>query len=115
MKYFIDKKSNEVYAYDQEQVDGGWVRKGLMPMTEAEVEAHLNPIPTTEQLAARVRTERDAALSVLDKFVSNPLRYSELSTKQKEEAVEYRQELLDVPQQESFPQSYVMPEVPTWL
>ena len=72
MKYFKDKnkKTNEVYAYDQEQIDG-WER-GLGAMTETEVKAHLNPIPTTEQLASSARYERDKALKALDEVVSNP-------------------------------------------
>lgn len=41
MKYFKDKNTNEVYAYDQEQIDGGWVKEGLVAMTEEEVSAHL--------------------------------------------------------------------------
>lgn len=26
MKYLKDENTNEVYAYDQEQIDGGWVK-----------------------------------------------------------------------------------------
>ena len=115
MKYFIDKNTGEVYAYDQEQIDGGWVKEGLVPMTETEVEAHLNPIPTTEQLASAIRYERDKALKALDEVVSNPLRFSELLEEQRLEAATYRRLLLDVPQQEGFPQEYVMPEVPDFL
>ena len=55
MKYFKDKKTGEVYAYDQEQIDGGWVKEGLVPMNETEVEAHLNPPPTPEQVLAQMQ------------------------------------------------------------
>ena len=83
MKYFKDKKTNEVYAYDQAQVDSGWVKDGLVSMTETEVKAHLNPIPTNEQLASSARYERDKALKALDEVVSNPLRFSELLEEQR--------------------------------
>ena len=45
MKYY---KSNtgEVYAYDESQKP----IKGLTPMTDNEVQAHLNPQPTPEQI-----------------------------------------------------------------
>ena len=115
MKYFKDKKTGEVYAYDQVQIDGGWVKEGLTTMAETEVEAHLNPIPTAEQLASSARHERDVALRVLDEVVSNPLRFSDLSEEQRLEAATYRRLLLDVPQQEWFPTTYEMPKAPSWL
>ena len=69
MKYFKDKKTGEVYAYDQEQIDGGWVKEGLAPMTDEEVHAHLNPPKTDEQLkseaeslATSLRHKADAEL-----------------------------------------------------
>lgn len=34
MKYFKDKNINEVYAYNQEQIDGGWVKEGLVVMAD---------------------------------------------------------------------------------
>ena len=37
MKYFKDKKTNEVYAYDQEQIDGGWAKEGLVQMTDMQL------------------------------------------------------------------------------
>lgn len=115
MEYFKDKNKGEVYAYDQEQIDSGWVKEGLLPMTESEVEAHLNPKPTSEQLASNIRHERDKALKALDEVVSNPLRFSELLEEQRLEATSYRRFLLDVPQQKGFPIIHEMPKTPEWL
>ena len=115
MRYYKNTNTDEVYAYDQEQVEGGWVKEGLMPMSETEVEAHLNPIPSDEQLASSARYERDKALKVLDEVVSNPLRFSELLEEQRIEAATYRKLLLDIPQQKSFPVSYSFPKTPEWL
>ena len=130
MRYFKDKKTGEVYAYsagDLEEVvnptkdsprvfhDIAEKLKGMVELKGAELDEHLNPTPTTEQLAAIGRAERDSALQVFDTFVSNPLRYAELTEDQKTEAKTYRQALLDVPQQEGFPQEYVIPEVPDYL
>ena len=55
MTYFKDKNTNEVYDYDQEQIDGGWVKEGLVPMTDEEVSAHVAPLPiplTKDQVEA---------------------------------------------------------------
>lgn len=37
MKYFKDKNTNEVFAYDQKQIDGGWVKEGLVAMTDMQL------------------------------------------------------------------------------
>lgn len=63
MKYFKDIKTNEVYAYDQEQIDGGWVKDGLVPMTDKEVHAHLNPPPPPPVIPREV-TMRQARLQL---------------------------------------------------
>ena len=115
MNCFKDKNTCEVYAYDQEQIDGGWVKEGMVQMTDEEVHSHLHPTPTVEQLASTARYERDKALKALDEVVSNPLRFGDLLEEQRLEAATYRRLLLDVPQQERFPTTYEMPEVPSWL
>lgn len=63
MKYFLDKKTGEVYAYDQEQIDGGLVKEGLAPMTDEEVSAHLNP-PPPPPVVPREVTMRQARLQL---------------------------------------------------
>ena len=114
MKYYKNTQG-EVYAYESEKERKEWGAPDLVAMTKKETEAHLNPLPTLEQLESQARAERDNALAKLDALVTNPLRYGELTEEHKEEATVYRQELLDVPQQESFPRSYTMPKVPEWL
>jgi len=60
-------------------------------------------VPTTEELAAQVRSQRDALLQELDSIVGNPLRWASFSTEQQTTWANYRQALLDVPQQAGFP------------
>lgn len=63
MKYYKHAKTGEVYAYDQQQIDGGWVKEGLVPMTDDEVHAHLNPPPPPPVVPAQVtRAQGKAAL-----------------------------------------------------
>lgn len=66
MKYFKDKNTGQVYAYDQEQIDGGWVKAVLVPMTDEEVSAHLAPLPPTpekiiETMRTAIQAHMDAA------------------------------------------------------
>lgn len=66
MNYY-KTQSGEVYAYDDEQVAQGWVKDGLTPMPEAEIDAHLNPPITLEQAKQSKLFEINAAaLSTID-------------------------------------------------
>lgn len=116
MNYFIDKNTNEVYAYDQEQIDGGWVKEGLVAMTDEEVEAHLAPKPlTTEQLADKVRAERDAKIEAVRWRIERAKDELELGvplTEPLEPLLRYVQALRDVPAQAGFPESVEWPQCP---
>jgi len=59
--------------------------------------------PTTEELAAQARAQRNALLSEVDSIVGNPLRWASFTTEQQTAWANYRQALLDVPQQPGFP------------
>lgn len=52
MNYFKDLISGEVYFYDNAQIASGVVIDGLVLMTEEEIDLHLNPPPTPNQLIA---------------------------------------------------------------
>ena len=64
--------------------------------------------PTQEEIdantALEVRAERNHTLAtVVDPLVSNPLRWSDLTSEKQDEWSQYRTNLLNVPQQNSFP------------
>jgi hypothetical protein len=62
------------------------------------------PEPTSEDLAEEARAKRDNILAtVVDPLVSNPFRWADLTSDKQAEWSNYRQELLDVPQQDGFP------------
>lgn len=112
MKYFKDENTGEVYAYDQEQIDGGWVKEGLVPMTVEEVREHLNPQPTTEQLADLVRADRDAKIEAVRWRIERAKDEAALGvplTEPLEPLLQYVQALRDVPQQSGFPESVEWP------
>jgi hypothetical protein len=68
--------------------------------------------PTTEELAAQARGQRDALLQEVDSIVGNPLRWASFSTEQQTAWADYRQALLDVPQQAGFPNTINWPNKP---
>ena len=63
--------------------------------------------------AQGLRQLRNQKLIDIDKV--NPVRYSLLTEDQRQELVTYRQALLDVPQQQEFPNLVVWPQKPLWL
>jgi hypothetical protein len=60
-----------------------------------------------------VRAERDTRLDIeVDPIVSNPLRWGSLSDEQQLAFTVYRQNLLDITEQEGFPHNVVWPTKP---
>ena len=74
--------------------------------------------PTQAELdaerAEEVRSERDNILTrVVDPLVSNPLRWTELTSDKQAEWSQYRLDLLNVPQQAGFPNTITWPTKPS--
>lgn len=92
---------------EQELLNEGLIEPEPEPEPEPEA-----PEPTAEEKA---RWKRDGLLYELDSIVSNPLRWSEFSDEQKNALAVYRQALLDVPQQEGFPENARFPDKPDFL
>lgn len=67
---------------------------------------------TTEELSEFIRSDRDLRLLRLDQITGNPLRWASFTDNQKQQLAEYRQALLDIPQQVSFPYNVVWLDVP---
>ena len=73
--------------------------------------------PTQEELderaAAQVRAERNTILvNDVDPIVTNPLRWDELTEAEQQAWRDYRIALLNVPQQEGFPNNVTWPTAP---
>jgi hypothetical protein len=74
--------------------------------------------PTKEELnvkaAASIRDKRDFLLSSeVDKTVSNPLRWADMSEEKQAEWAAYRRALLDITDQGTFPTSVTWPTKPS--
>ena len=69
--------------------------------------------PSDEELAFHARAERDTILNYeVDPIISNPLRWSDMSTEQQNAWAQYRRELLDLPDQSEFPRTITWPVKP---
>tara|TARA_B110000211_G_scaffold56863_1_gene63373 strand:- start:482 stop:904 length:423 start_codon:yes stop_codon:yes gene_type:complete len=72
-----------------------------VPPTQAELDA---------EAAKIIRMQRDFILvSEVDPIITNILRWEDMDTQKQNEWQQYRQELLDVPAQEGFPDNVVWP------
>lgn len=69
--------------------------------------------PTNEELSRKARIQRNTLLQEVDSIVGNPLRWASFSTEQQTAWADYRQALLDVPQQPGFPNTISWPTKPS--
>lgn len=69
-----------------------------------------------ERYSMYVRIIReDLLIKKVDPIATNVMRYNSLTKSQKEELSKYRQQLLDVTEQEGFPYNIEWPTVPSFL
>lgn len=66
---------------------------------------------TTEQLAENLRQRRNKYLTIYVDTI-NAVRWSSFTDEQKLAWQKYRQDLLDLPQQDGFPYNVLLPTIP---
>jgi len=64
MKFLREPNSGEVFAYEADGSQDEYIKPGLVSMTEAEVQAHLNP-PPAPPTVPQSATMRQARLAML--------------------------------------------------
>jgi len=85
-------------------MDADPVTAAYVPPSEAEILA---------AASAEARWTRANLLAQhVDAFVTNPLRWADLTAEQQEEVVTYRRRLLDITDQDSFPLNTLWPTPP---
>ena len=115
MKYYKHKETGEVYAYENEAERKEWGAPDLVEMTKKEIDEHLNPTPTPEQLADTARAERDRLIESVRWRIerhNDELALGIVPTEPLEPLLQYVQALRDVPQQARFPESVEWPQCP---
>ncbi|UYD72136.1 tail assembly chaperone [Vibrio phage vB_VpaM_VPs20] len=76
--------------------------------------AEFEPVVLTdEQKAEEIRYQRGHKLAKVDELVMNPLRWVSFTSEEQQTIAEYRQALLDITEQETFPESVEWPDNPT--
>jgi hypothetical protein len=102
-----------VAAKDDVAETGQWVYNQIITGEAGEIEDYTPPTPpTNEELAEHARNERTRLLQYVDYVVSNPLRWAAYSAEQQAVIAKYRQDLLDITDQEGFPANIVWPQSP---
>ena len=108
-KLYKDAQGN-IYAVSPiQQPQDGWIE-----LTKKEIEACLNPVPTTEQLADTARAERDRLIESVRWRIerhNDELALGSEPTEPLEPLLQYTQALRDVPQQAGFPESVEWPQL----
>lgn len=106
MKYYKHLESGEVFAYETEAERQEWGAPELVKMTPSEIDTHISPKPTTEQLSAQARSKRDALLRSTDwtQVPDAPVNQQDWAT--------YRQALRDITLQDGFPENINWPVAP---
>ena len=115
MKYYKNTETGDVYVYENEAERQEWGSPYLVEMTKKEIDAHLNPQPTAEQLADTARAERDRLIESVRWRIerhSDELALGSEHTEPLEPLLQYTQALRDVPQQSGFPESVEWPQCP---
>ena len=126
MKYILKRSATDYVINCDAQGNGGYnvVPREIDPYNEytlEEVRDYLLDNPDmlldsvqieTDRLTREARAKRDTLLKEVVDSV-NPMRWEALTDTQKDAWRVYRQALLDVPQQEGFPDDVVWP-VPPW-
>lgn len=98
---------------DDCELHGRELHSELLDGIHGDIAPYVEHVTTLEEKSENVRTDRDNLLLRVDAFASNPLRWGSLATEDKDAVTIYRQKLLDVPQQDSFPDNVEWPAKPS--
>ncbi|MBI6895462.1 hypothetical protein JET64_01430 [Pseudomonas putida] len=120
-KHYRQKGTNQVYAYAADGSEDAFKVKDLVLMTDAELQAYLNPQRTQEQIESAERVWRDAAVNDVlwlrerHRDEQDLGRTPSLTVERFSELLTYLQSLRDWPQSEMFPDAESRPRQPAWV
>ena len=111
---YYKSKTGEVYAHKTEAERQEWGAPDLVAMTPTEVDAHLNPKPTTEQLANTARSTRPTHRISRWRIErhSDELALGSEPTEPLEPLLQYAQDCATYHSKQGFPESVEWPQCP---
>lgn len=90
-------------------------RNPTLPQQQEWVNGFLESAEGGKFLEGYLRLYRDSLLQDLDTVISNPLRWKGFTEAEQKDLADCRQELLDVPQQDGFPNDVEWPSKPDFI
>ena len=114
--WYNDEANDTIPAPNIEVTEAQWANALENDHTKvnADGSSEVADFRTDEEKSTDAREYRDYLLTLyVDPIVSNALRWADLSTTKQDEWKAYRQALLDVPTQGSFPTSVTWPTKPS--
>jgi len=103
------------YTIDPRDTDMTVNNEDLLALIGSDFTAYTAPTQAEldAQAASEARMTRDYLLrSEVDRIVSNPLRWADMTSEKQTEWAQYRTDLLNVPQQSGFPNTISWPTKP---
>ena len=103
------------YTIDPRDTDMTVSNEDLLSLIGSDFTAYTAPTQAEldAQAASEARMTRDYLLrSEVDRIVSNPLRWADMTSEKQSEWSQYRTDLLNVPQQSGFPNTISWPTKP---
>jgi hypothetical protein len=94
---------------------------GLVELTAEEAYAAQHPAPTAQQLAEKIRAERNAILAKCDMLTTRHRDQKDigltttLTDAQYSDVLTYKQALRDMVDNPKFPESITWPKIPIWF
>lgn len=119
MKYFKNRDTGEVFAFESDGSQDAFIPQGLVEMTSKEVSDHLAPpVLTEEQLSVNAGQERDSRLGIAQLRIA-PLQYAvnlEMATDLEKDTLlawmRYSVSLNRIEQQPGYPSTIEWPSPP---
>lgn len=106
----------ETVAYvankDDHVETGKYVYQQIINGVAGKIVDHVPVEVTSEEMATGARYQRSILLNAVDTIVTNPLRWASYNEEQQAVIAKYRQDLLDITDQEGFPKDIVWPQSP---
>jgi len=119
IRYFVSLDENDMV--EERLTAYGDYPEGFLKLVQVEDEETMLAIPIGAKLSGatwvasekQIRLQRQEILETsVDPFTTNILKWNDLTTSEQEQLTNYRRQLLDITEQEGFPENVIWPTKP---